>query len=320
VNILVYGAGVIGSLYARRLQQGGHRVVLLARGLRRADIEQHGLVLEDLLSGARSASPIDTVERLLPEDHYHLIIVAVRRDQLANILPDLSANHRVPAFLFLLNNPLGLPALIKSLGDRVLLGFPGAGGTRDAYTVRYAMISQQPTTLGEPSGRDSIRLREVVKAFRSSGLRTRTTRDMDAWLKTHAFFVTSVCGAIYLAGGNCMQLSRDKPALRLMVNGVREGFCTIRALGLTVAPFALRVLFAWLPPPFAVNYWRRFFATDTADYVFGRHSRAASAEMRELANDCRTMMQGLSVKRSCAFQLFSAIDTYAEQHKPPTCS
>lgn len=284
------------------------------------DIEQHGLVLEDLVSGARSVIPIDTVERLLPDDHYDLVIVAVRRDQLDTILPDLSANRRVPAYLFLLNNPLGLPTLIKLLGDRVLLGFPGAGGTRDDHTVRYAMISQQPTTLGEPGGRDSIRLNEVVKAFRGSGLRTRRSRDMDAWLKTHAFFVTSVCGAIYLAGGNCMQLSRDKPTLRLMVNGVREGFCAIQALGLTVAPFALRVLFTWLPPTFAVNYWRRFFATNTADYVFGRHSRAASAEMRELANDCRMMMQGLNVKKTSVLQLFSAIDAYARQHKPTTCA
>ena len=45
----------------------------------------------------------------------------------------------------------------------------------------------------------------------------------------------------------------------------------------------LRVLFTRLPPAFAIYYWRRFFTSEMADYVFGRHARAASGEMRELA-------------------------------------
>ena len=46
----------------------------------------------------------------------------------------------------MLNNPVGSNDLVSALGqDRVLLGFPGAGGTADGHTVRYALISQQPT-------------------------------------------------------------------------------------------------------------------------------------------------------------------------------
>ena len=56
MNILVYGAGVIGTLYAARLRDGGHRVTVLARGQRLADIRCHGLVLENILSGVRSGS------------------------------------------------------------------------------------------------------------------------------------------------------------------------------------------------------------------------------------------------------------------------
>jgi hypothetical protein len=63
------------------------------------------------------------------------------------------------------------------------------------------MIAQQPTTSGELDGRRTARLRELVKTFRQSGFRTTTSRDMDAWLKAHAFFVTAVSGAIYMAGG-----------------------------------------------------------------------------------------------------------------------
>jgi 2-dehydropantoate 2-reductase len=140
---------------------------------------------------------------------------------------------------------------------------------------------------------------------------------MDTWLKAHAFFVTAISGAIYLAGGDCQRLSKDDATLRLMVTGVREGFGALRALGLTATPFALRVLFAWLPSTFAVNYWRRFLTAETADYIFGRHSRAAPTEMRELAKDCQTLLEKANVEGAALHRLYVAIDAYAGQH-PPT--
>ena len=52
MRILVLGAGVIGSVYAGKLLQAGHEVVLLARGPRLVDLQTHGLILEDAESGA----------------------------------------------------------------------------------------------------------------------------------------------------------------------------------------------------------------------------------------------------------------------------
>src|SRR6202035_2569924 len=112
------------------------------------------------------------------------------------------------------------------------------------------------------------------------------------------------------AGGDCHRLSEDKATVVLMAKGVREGYSTVRALGLTVAPFALRVLFTWLPSPFAIYYWRRFFASKMADYVFGRHARSASREMRELVNDCRALLQKSGIEAPALRQLYRAIDAY----------
>jgi 2-dehydropantoate 2-reductase len=89
-------------------------------------------------------------------------------------MPALTANHYIPTLLFMLNNPLGSTQLIRALGqDRVLLGFPGAVGTREGRVVRYVMIAQQPTTLGELSGRRTERLRNLTRVFRASRFRTR---------------------------------------------------------------------------------------------------------------------------------------------------
>jgi 2-dehydropantoate 2-reductase len=317
VNILVYGAGVIGTLYAARLRDSGHRVTMLARGIRLKDIRNYGLVLEDIVSGHRSITQVDTTESLNPDDRYDAVFVTVRRDQLKSALQDLAANRGTPTILFMLNNPSGSRHLVKSLGEeRVLLGFPGAGGTRDGHIVRYALIAQQPTTMGEMGGRRSARLRVLTAAFREAGFPTKISRDMDAWLKTHAFFVTAVCGAIYLSGGDCGRLSKDDATLSLMTKGVREGFAAVRALGLPVTPFPLKVLFAWLPLRFAIRYWRRFFASKVADVVFGQHARIAAREMRDVASDCRMLLEQSGAKASALLKLYGAIDAYAARIGP----
>ena len=311
MKILVYGAGVIGTLYAARLQDGGNRVTVVARGQRLADIRRYGLVLEDVVGHGRSTTQVDTTERLGPNDQFDAALIAVRRDQIASVVPELTANYRIPTLIFMLNNPTGSSDLAQAVGrDRVLLGFPGAGGTRDGHLVRYVMIAQQPTTLGELDGQRTARLRNLVETFRQCGFPTTTSRDMDAWLKAHAFFVTAISGAIYMAGGDCHRLSEDKATAALMAEGVREGYSAVRALGHSVEPVALRVLFTWLPPAFAIYYWRRFFASEMADYVFGRHARAASREMRELANDCRSLLEKSRIEAPALRQLYSAIDAY----------
>lgn len=311
MNILVYGAGVIGTLYATRLVRSGHRVTVLAHGPRLADIRHYGLEIEDVLNGAHSAVTANIIEHLTTDDRYDLCLIAVRRDQVASVMPELTANQNIPTFLFMLNNPLGTTPLLEVFGKRLMLGFPGAGGTREGHVVRYAMIAQQPTMLGEPTGERTPRLRGVVDAFRASGFKTRTARDMDGWLKAHAFFVTAVSGAIYLAGGDTHRLSQNEDELRLMARGVTEGFAAVRVLRHTITPFALRVLFTCLPPAFAIAYWRRFFATEMAEYVFGRHARAAAIEMRYLANDCRMMLEMTGSEAPALHRLFDAIDSYA---------
>jgi 2-dehydropantoate 2-reductase len=159
-------------------------------------------------------------------------------------------------------------------------------------------------------GQRTARLRNLVETFRQCGFPTTTSRDMDGWLKAHAFFVTAISGAIYMAGGDCHRLSEDKATVVLMAKGVREGYSAVRALGLSVEPFALRVLFTWLPPAFAIYYWRRFFASEMADYVFGRHARTASREMRELANDCRSLLEKSCIEAPALRQLYRSIDAY----------
>jgi 2-dehydropantoate 2-reductase len=102
LRILVMGAGVIGGVYATRLQAAGETVTLLARGQHAAELRTSGLVLEDASTGQSTTSHLSIVERLAPDDSYDLALVCVRLDQVAATIPELAANQRIPTVVFLL--------------------------------------------------------------------------------------------------------------------------------------------------------------------------------------------------------------------------
>jgi threonine dehydrogenase-like Zn-dependent dehydrogenase len=107
MKILVYGAGVIGSLYAARLREAGQEVSILARGQRLADLREHGIVLEGAITGHRTTTHVGAVQQLAPEDTCDLVIVAVPKNHVSEVLPALAANRHMPNVLFMGNNAAG---------------------------------------------------------------------------------------------------------------------------------------------------------------------------------------------------------------------
>lgn len=192
MNILVYGAGVLGSVYAARLYDAGHTVSLLARDQRLADLRTHGLVLDDARTGVRTTIRVPVVEHLAPDDAYDLVLVLLRWNQVAAVLPALAANRRTPTVLFMVSTPVGPDPWIAALGRaRVVLGFAGAGGSRDGHVVRYHVLPrwQQATTIGALDGPVTPRLTAIADAFADAGflcwLHSPSTRSL-----------TSICLAL----------------------------------------------------------------------------------------------------------------------------
>jgi len=164
-KFLVFGAGVLGSLYAARLKQSGQDVTILARKTRLEDIKEHGIVLEHALSGKREVVTVTVVEHLHEDDAYDLIVVLVRKNQVASVLPILASHKATPNILFMVNNPSGYDDWVSAVGtERLVLGFAGAGGTLVGNIVRYVVVSRflQPTTFGELDGSATPRIKEIV--------------------------------------------------------------------------------------------------------------------------------------------------------------
>ena len=286
MRILVLGAGVIGSVYAGRLLKAGHEVVLLARGERLVDLHAHGLILQDAESRDRTTLPVAAVSEPRPDDRYDLVVVPVRAEQLKSTLPVLTAMTDGSDVLFFGNTANRQAELADALGERALFGFPAAGGVRDGSVIRYVLITQQKTMLGEPDGTTTARVRELQGVLKGAGLPTVISANIAGWLQGHAAFVVPMAFALYRVDVDASRLAADPATMRLMVRATRQAFSALRSAGNAEIPTNLRILYS-LPTVFVMAYWRRVLASPRGELWFGAHSRAAPEEMRALAHELR---------------------------------
>lgn len=280
MNVLVVGAGVVGTVYGAHLAADGHAVSVLAHGARTDEVAAHGLVARDLGDGNQVASAVDVV----PDParaHYDVVLVAVRRDQLASAFDVLTSLRGRPVLLFLGNNPAGHAAVPPEIAAQTWWGFPGIGGCLVGGTAQFVRIPQQPTTLeaGCP------RIDEIEASLRRCGFAVQRVNDMDGWLAYHAVFVACVAAALYRCGCDPARLAADRRTMRTMCEAITAGFASLREQGLGGLPRNLAVLHHPAMRPVAVRYWTRAMRSPMGELCFAAHARHAEPEMRALGSD-----------------------------------
>jgi 2-dehydropantoate 2-reductase len=280
MKMLIVGAGVIGTVYGAHLAAAGNQVSVLSHGRRTDEVAAGGLCARDVLGGGR----VDAEAGVVPDagGDYDVVLVAVRRDQLASACAGLAALAGKPAVVFFGNNPAGRPAIPGDVHGDVYLGFPGVGGVMTSGTAGYVRIRQQPTAL--PAASDP-RLAAVQSALSGRGFAVQRVTDMDGWLAYHAAFVACVAAALYRCGTDPVRLAADRATLTLMCRAITGAFGGLRADGTAGLPRNLAVLHS--PPlrALAVRYWARTMRSPMGELAFAAHSRHAEAEMRALGAD-----------------------------------
>ena len=308
MKILFYGAGVMGSLYAARLEESGQDISVLARGQRLEDIREHGIALEDISTGKRSTTRVNVVERLDPKDAYDLVVVMMPKNHLPEILPILVANRYTPNFLFMFNNADGPGEMIDALGrERVLMGFPGAGGIHKGHVVRYMVVSgrQQPTTFGELDGSTTARLEQIAGVFKGAGFPVAINSQMDAWLKTHVAEISPMANALYMAGGENYRLAGTRDAIVLMIRAIQEGYKVLQELDIPIVPARHKILKV-IPEPILVSLMKRIFKSEKMADLIG-HADAARIEMVQIACEFKGLARMASVPTPAMDRLYTYI-------------
>lgn len=284
MKILVYGAGVIGSIYSTKIYEAGIDITLLARGKRYESLNQNGVIINDVLTGKQIVSKLPVIQHLNPAEFYDLIIVTVRLDQLDSVKTKLKENTSCRAIMFMLNNPDNLQQLIQEFPTKkIILGFPGAGGTYNNDQIDYVQIKEQKTTIGDIDGNITDLTREIKEILERAGFKVAVSTNMQAWLKTHAVFVACVAAAIIKENGDSIQLGKNRSSVQMMVKSINEGFRACEKLGMPIAPTNLKTIFMTMPQWFSVWYWQKAMQGKTGTLAMAPHANAAKEEMQLLA-------------------------------------
>ncbi|TMR90352.1 ketopantoate reductase family protein [Nonomuraea basaltis] len=305
MKILMFGRGVIATIYGWALQQAGHDVEFYVRPGRAAT---YGDAVDlDLLDtrrrvwGQRIAEkwPVRYREALEPDHDFDLIVLSVPHHRLAGATAFL-APHVGQATVLIFGNIWTEPlAAIGALPvDQIAWGFPQAGGGFGADGVLHGALLPSVIfgTLGQPP---TDRERAVRQAFREAGLRLKEQPDFRGWLWVH--FVSDA--GLFSQGlrlGSLSKLAGATGDLREALLAGRELLPLLQARGLDLRRHRGGVLLfrapTWLTAP-ALAWLTAHVAL--ARVSLTAHSDPDAEEPREVCRDTlgEARRLGISVPR-----------------------
>lgn len=283
MQILVVGAGVIGTLLATRLASvRGCSVELVARGARYDALAQGVPVAS---RGATRLVKLPVHPSVPTGRAWDLVIVAVQHGQAETALRDV-AEVDAPSVMTMISSAGKYGAWQEILGpDRLIVGFPGAGGSIRADHALDAEPTPrfiQRTTLGEPVGRPTRRVRELARLLRAAGLPTAVSRRMGDWQFSHLALVCPLAAAVTARPGVDHQtIATDSALMTATAHQIRAHLAAVRRSGASLEPLRMRVI-ARVPSGILGRAIAAVFRTELGDRVICRHARSADTEMRQL--------------------------------------
>ena len=125
MKLLIYGAGVIGSLYAVLLSEAGFDVSVYARNKRLESLRKNGLLYKK--NDKIKVANVSVVSEVSQDDFYDYIFLPVRENQLIGALEELKDNVS-PTIVTMVNSLDSYDKWERICGKgRICPAFPGAG-------------------------------------------------------------------------------------------------------------------------------------------------------------------------------------------------
>lgn len=260
MKILVFGAGVIGTMHAWAFERAGHDVSLLVRA-GHEDRWVNGIALR-ILDGrgtrqeeAKALYRPQAVTSFAPEDGYDLIVDAVRYTQAEAVLPEIAANRGNAVVLFFHQSWRGLDVIDRTLKkEDYVLGMPRAGGVLSDGVLDGAFegkVILGTSTCGRPTppveeGAARKNLDFVMGLFRPAGFEPEIPENMEHWYWVHFASTAVYTGAIAKEGGYDA-FSQNKKAIHEAILAGREAMDICAARGVDVRKIADARMFMTAP-------------------------------------------------------------------------
>lgn len=280
MRLLIYGAGVIGCLYAALFNEVGYDTTLYARGKRLEILNNVGLLYE--VKGKIYKSNVRVIEKLADNDSFDYIFLTVKENQVHSALKELS-NNDSPNIVTMVNTLEEYRAWEEICGrGRIIPAFPGAGGSFEESVLKAALTPWiiQPTTFGEISGKKTERLLKLENLFKQSHIPCQIVKNMHEWQLCHLAMVVPIADAYYEAD-NPKKAGCERNVMNKTARRMKRNFCTLNKLGITLSPKKMN-LFRFFPIPVLSVGLSIVFQSDFGKLFMYQHSMKAPDEMKQL--------------------------------------
>jgi 2-dehydropantoate 2-reductase len=289
-RILIFGAGVIGSLYAVRFSETGFDVTLFARGARLTTLREKGLLYNH--KNTTKKADVNIIEKLEDDDIYDFIFVAVRYDQVESALIALKQNKSKN--IVTLANTVRYDSWLEIIGDKLIPGFPGAGGDiKDGVLYgKFAPKNTQGTMFGEIDGKTTDRIISLSKMFETAALPFEVAENILAFHITHA---TVVAANKYFYTDNGMinvQKTKMKSILHNFASEIKANLSIVEKAGIQITPSKIGIIKKipnWVIAALVSLLLNIKF---TRDVLLGNHALSARAEVFLLDKDFHSLLAG----------------------------
>lgn len=186
MNVLVMGAGAVGSVFGGFLAKAGHRVSLIGRAPHMATIRDQGLRIQGIWGEhlVTNLSTFTSASETSRED-WDLVLITTKsydtEQAVRQILPLLFEKTLVLSIQNGLGNVETIAQVVgmrRTVGGRVIFGVETIGPGRVEVTV-YA---DKVMLGGLKGGVDHIRVEEIASAFTQAGIPTEATTDIEKFI------------------------------------------------------------------------------------------------------------------------------------------
>lgn len=232
MNVLVMGAGAIGSVFGGLLAESGHHVSLVGRPKHMATVAEHGLEITGIW-GEHKVTSLATFTRVTDVPHKRLDLVLITTksydtEQAARqARPLVSPDTMVVSLQNGLGNVEAISDVVgppRTLGGRVIFGVE----LRDPGQVEVT-VYQDRVMLGSPAGTvPRERIEGIAQAFAEAGIPSEATGEIMKFIWAKVLYNCCLNPLSALLEWNYGELLEHDGTRRIMSQVIAEVFAVAR--------------------------------------------------------------------------------------------
>jgi 2-dehydropantoate 2-reductase len=237
MRVAVMGAGAVGGYFGAKLAGAGHEVWFISRGERLKAYRTTGIRVESI-DGDFHLVPVRALRDPVSVGKVDLVLFTVKSTATQRAAEEARPMVGPFSTVLAIQNGVDNEAVLEEVlgADRIVPGVAIIGVSMpEPGLIRHT--NNGSITLGEVSGEETRRVKEVCKAFAEAGVDTRVSSDIRSVKWRKLIWNTAFNPLAALTGSKVLDLIEDDDSRELAEAAMREAVAVGEALGYQVGDY-----------------------------------------------------------------------------------